>query len=317
MQPDISKISIKNNLKQIKDFLTEVILSPRKNMIKWSKITNQTPNLKIGYPGQHLASLITGMQGTATGARGQDIIDGTEVKSCSRVDQLDKCEDCKSNVLRFQNTCEVCGSENIRRQNDSKWLIGIKNEKELDLYLNKIPRILFLISDYPRFPIQDYSIIRFSSYEIWNQSERAYNFRTLLYDYYHEIYLKHIERDAKKQPAPKNFWPYSFQFYMCNPIKTFECVIEKIDTITPSINITHYIEPHVDRGGIPSENLPCFLLNKQEKESLNKSNIDWEKLGSLDEETKKLLKLRNTSKAQPQNQIYHRGEWGIFKEVKD
>ncbi|WP_418685211.1 MamI family restriction endonuclease, partial [Akkermansia sp.] len=143
MQPDISKISIKNNLKQIKDFLTEVILSPRKNMIKWSKITNQTPNLKIGYPGQHLASLITGMQGTATGARGQDIIDGTEVKSCSRVDQLDKCEDCKSNVLRLQNTCGLCVSKNIRTQNDSKWLIGIKNEKELDLYLNKIPRILF------------------------------------------------------------------------------------------------------------------------------------------------------------------------------
>ena len=70
-------------------------------MIKWSSITNQTPNLKIGYPGQHLASLITGISGTGTGARGDDIADGSEVKSCSRVDQVDKCENCKSNVMRM------------------------------------------------------------------------------------------------------------------------------------------------------------------------------------------------------------------------
>ncbi len=92
MKPDTTKISIHDNLAKIKDFLSEVILEPRVRMMSWSKITNQTPNLKIGYPGQHLASLITGIKGTATGARGEDIEDGTEVKSCSRIDQVDKCK---------------------------------------------------------------------------------------------------------------------------------------------------------------------------------------------------------------------------------
>lgn len=40
---------------------------PRKLAHKWAAITNQTPNLKMGYPAQHLASLITGMKGTAQG----------------------------------------------------------------------------------------------------------------------------------------------------------------------------------------------------------------------------------------------------------
>jgi len=95
MKPNETLITINNNLENIKLFIDEMIVVPRLNAHKWSKITNQTPNLKIGYPAQHLASLITGMRGNATGARGDDIIDGSEVKSCSKIDQSDKCKDCK------------------------------------------------------------------------------------------------------------------------------------------------------------------------------------------------------------------------------
>ncbi len=135
MRPNEQLITIHDNIKHITSFLSEVILGPRQHMAKWSQITNQTPNLKIGYPGQHLASLITGIPGTATGARGEDIADGTEVKSCSRIDQVDKCRCCRKNVMRSQLTCPNCGSKSIKRNNDSKWLIAIRNEKELDLYL--------------------------------------------------------------------------------------------------------------------------------------------------------------------------------------
>ena len=170
MQPDASKITISDNLGKIRTFISEVILEPRKRMLKWSAITNQTPNLKIGYPGQHLASLILGMKGTGTGARGDDIVDGTEVKSCSRIDQLDKCKDCKGNVLRSQTVCPKCGSSNIKRNDDSKWLIAVRSEAELEMYLRKIPRMLFVISDYPRFESGDFSSMRIRAYEIWNQS---------------------------------------------------------------------------------------------------------------------------------------------------
>ena len=72
MQPNKDFITIHNNKKLINDFLWEVIYSQHIVMNKWSEITNQTPNLKIGYPGQHLASLITGVKGTGTGANGNN-----------------------------------------------------------------------------------------------------------------------------------------------------------------------------------------------------------------------------------------------------
>jgi hypothetical protein len=314
MQPDTAHISIDNNRERIERFLEEVILAPRKRMVEWSKITNQTPNLKIGYPGQHLASLLTGMKGTATGARGEDIVDGTEVKSCSRVDQLDKCNECKTSVLRTYLECPVCGSRNIKRNNDSKWLISIRNEKELNMYLCQVPRMLFLLFEYPNFKRQDYSSIRIAAYEIWNQSERAHNFRQLLHDYYHLIYIPHVERDAKKQPAPKDFWPHSFQFYMSNPIKMFECLIKDFNGDTPAIEIVSYVEPHVDRTNIASENLPCNLLSRDEVKILKEKGWGIEKIESLDEQAKKALSLRDTSKAKPQNQTYVRRKTQSIKQ---
>src|SRR3989338_8087274 len=88
MQPNKKLVTISDNLKQINQLLSELVLQPRINAIKWSAITKQTPNIRIGYPGQHLASLIAGMEGERTGARGNDLIDGSEVKSCSRIDAL-------------------------------------------------------------------------------------------------------------------------------------------------------------------------------------------------------------------------------------
>ena len=246
------------------------------------------------------------MKGTSTGARGEDITDGTEVKSCSRIDQVDKCKDCGNRVMRSQMCCPQCGSENIKRNDDSKWLIAIRNENELDLYLNKIPRMLFLISDYPFFENGDFDTLRFTTYEIWNQSDRAVNFRKLLTDYYKNIYCEHTKRDRNKTPAPKNFWPYSQQFYMCNPIKTFECIIRNANSETARIEIGHYIEPNVDRSNLPSEDMPVTLLNARERDILRSNGIDIDSLSGINEHTRQFLSLRDTAKAMPHKNEYHR-----------
>ncbi len=130
MKPNTKLVTLHDNIKQIVNLLDELVLQPRINAIKWSRITKQTPNIKIGYPGQHLASLITGMTGERTGARGNDIADGSEVKSCSRIDQLDKCNNCESPVARLEDKCSECGSSDIKRNNDSKWLFSIRNRAE-------------------------------------------------------------------------------------------------------------------------------------------------------------------------------------------
>lgn len=58
MQPNKKLITIGDNIEKIKLLLKELVLHPRINAIKWSSITRQTSNIRIGYPGQHLASLI-------------------------------------------------------------------------------------------------------------------------------------------------------------------------------------------------------------------------------------------------------------------
>ncbi len=291
MKPNEKYITITNNEELIYSFLDEVIYPQRENMLKWSKITNQTPNLKIGYPGQHLASLITGVKGTGTGARGDDLEDLSEVKSCSRVDQSDKCKNCGENVLRSQSKCPHCGSECIKRNNDSKWLIGIRNDEELRMYLEKIPRTIFIISDYPEFEKNNYNKIQFTAYEIWNQSDRARNFREVLINYYENIYKKKKKMDSEGSIAPLNFWPYNFQFYMCNPIKVFHATIDYSVPREKAIIIDHYIKPTDDRSLLESEKMPCSLLNKEERNLIFSNKQPVLEIG---EQEREYLSLRKT-----------------------
>ena len=56
MKPEKKYITISDNIAKIKQLLSELVLEPRIKAIKWSSVTKQSPSLKIGYPGQHLAS---------------------------------------------------------------------------------------------------------------------------------------------------------------------------------------------------------------------------------------------------------------------
>lgn len=269
MKPKKEFITIKDTENKIKALLSELVLQPRLNAIKWSQITKQTPNIKIGYPGQHLASLITGMEGERTGARGNDLIDGSEVKSCSRIDQLDLCKDCKSPVARLENICSNCGSENIERKNDSKWLFSIRNIDELNVLLHEVKRVFLMIGDYPNFEKNDFETLRFQAFEIWPENPRNKRFSEIMTNYYKKIYLAHKKKNPNKTPAPKNFWPYQYQFYICNPILVFSCRVEKSNT-SPKIKIEYYLDPATDRSNQESILMPANILNEKEIDLLFK-----------------------------------------------
>lgn len=315
--------------------LKELVLEPRVKALDWSKITKQTPNMKIGYPGQHLASLVTGMEGVRTGARGDDLEDGTEIKSCSRVDQLDNCRDCKKKLLRIEERCPHCGSENINRMNDSKWLFSVKSEQELQLLTKTIDRIFLTISDYPDYDFGNFETIRFQAFEIWNNEPRHNNFSIIMENYYHKIFLEHIKRNPNKTPAPKNFWPYSYQFYLCNPVKVFEAIVEKAND-NPSIDIKLLVSPDADRATLIPEPMPTSLLNLEElkilsnpdnqytieaqikngksfndlvsiasMKSINKDKLK-EVLPFINQSARELLSLRDTDKIAEEKQKYKR-----------
>lgn len=267
MTPDITQISIYDNIEKIKKLLDELVLKPRLKALEWSKITDQTPSLKIGYPGQHLASLILGMKGTKTGARGHDIVDGSEVKSCNRVDASDKCNSCGSKVLRMQQQCPDCQSVDIYRDNTSKWLFTIRSEQDLKTLTEDVKRIVLILTDYPEFSKGNYDEIQFQAFEIWTNSSRCKIFKSLMTNYYLNIYLQHKKKSPAKTPAPKNFWPYSYQFYLCNPIKVFSCTIRNANT-NPEIAIVSYITPDTDRATLNSELMPIEILKQEELQIL-------------------------------------------------
>ena len=285
--------------------IEDLVITPRLMALEWSKITKQTPNLKVGYPGQHIASIITGVEGEKTGARGNDLKDGTELKSCSRIDQMDKCKQCKLGVARIDNSCENCGSEQIKRVNDSKWLLTLRSEEDVDLLLNKVPRILFLIGDYPNFSSSDFDTLRFQAFEIWPNSRRSIQFRSIIENYYYKIFLEHKKISPNKTPAPKNFWPYSYQFYLSNPIKIFECEVKNANTNDYSIKVNLLVEPNFDRNKLASEEMPLEVLNNEEIELIRK-NFNIEELNSIDEEKRSLLSLRDTDKISLSKSAYKR-----------
>jgi hypothetical protein len=334
MQPNAKLVTISNNEKLIKELLDELVLQPRLRAIKWAGITKQTPNIKVGYPGQHLASLITGMEGERTGARGNDLRDGSEVKSCSRVDALDECaeKNCGAAVARMETKCSVCNSASIKRTNDSKWLFTIRSEEELKLLTEGVERIVLLLSDYPNFDEGDFETLKFQALELWTHSLRNKRFVELMRNYYYKIYLAHKKVNPGKTPAPKNFWPYSYQFYMCNPIPVFSCTVTDASS-SPKIKIETYVEPTKDRSGLASPLMPAGLLEASELDALytkaNPSDLrkclakgarlparaEWRRLdyktkvslfSGISETLRGRLSLRDTDKIAPAKTAYKR-----------
>lgn len=256
-------ITIPTTQDNITKILSDLFIIPRQKAIYWSKITSQTPNLKIGYPGQHLVSLVTGVEGEKSGARGNDLLDGSEIKSCSRIDQMDKCKECNNPVLRIESNCSICNSEKIDRKRDSKWLFTIRSEADLAVFKSEVKRVILVLGDYPNFDQGDFNTLNIRMFEIWCQSERSKVFYQILENYYYNIYLEHKKKTPNKTPAPKNFWPDSYQFYLSNPIEIFSATISNSDT-NPSISIDLFIPPDADRSLLKSMDLPINKLTKEE-----------------------------------------------------
>ena len=310
MKPLPEHITLHDNVTNLRTMLFELILRPRRDLAKWATITKQTPNIKIGYPGQHLASLVTGVEGARTGARGHDLSDGSEVKSCSRVDQLDKCKACNAAVSRIEETCPECRSTDIKRNNDSKWLFTVKNDDEVATLLDRVPRVVLILSDYPNYDAADWTTLQFQVFELWPQHPRHSHFRTLIQNYFRNIFLPHIAKDPRKTPAPKNFWPYSFQFFMSNPVRTFHCIVT--DALNdPQLNVLEYVEPDIDRATIEPVPMPLETLHESER-TLLRQRVDDRHYRALrgrgiDEKHRLSLDLRDTDHAAPQAGSYRRG----------
>lgn len=73
-----------------KKLLEEQVVNQREKLSLWSTITAQSSQIDTGYIAQHLVSLQTQIPGQGMRGKGDDLSDGSEVKSANFLDSLDK-----------------------------------------------------------------------------------------------------------------------------------------------------------------------------------------------------------------------------------
>lgn len=210
------KIEIVNQL------INDLYLDLRRKVNYWSEITEQTPQARMGYIGQHLVSIVTGYKGGKSGARGYDLIIPTnnygEIKTCYRVDQLGKCLNCGKPVSAIENCCSYCKSENIKRGDDSKWLLTIKKFEDLEKMIEPL-NYYFVLFEFDKENINDIDI------DIWEVDPKNYGFSLCMLDYYFNI------RENSSSKAPFNMWPHQLKFYLTKPRKIYSSIIKEDNTI--------------------------------------------------------------------------------------
>lgn len=188
--------------------------------------------------------MITGLPGVGTAARGDDLIDGTEVKSCSRADQLGICRNCSARVMRHIITCPSCSSTDIDIKEDSHWIFSIKGESELNLLFN-LPRILLILFDRDT---ENYIQIR-----AWQISPKNEHVKLFFSDYFFNNFQKKFKQ-GQRNIAPCNLHPLQYDFYMMIPVLIFHAVIVEGNVSIKFFNLNN----------TKSENMPSILLSTYE-----------------------------------------------------
>lgn len=199
--------------------IKDLYINLRNEVNAWSKITCQTPQARMGYIGQHLVSVVTGYPGGKSGARGYDLVmdngEYGEIKTCYRVDQLGACGDCGAVVSSLEKECSSCGSKNIIRKDDSKWLIGIQHDQEFS-EISDPKSYYFVLFEFE--DIKDYDNDNIIA-SIWEVDPKCKGFMYCMIDYYFNI------RAKSKSKAPFNMWPYNLKFEITNPKLIYRSVI--------------------------------------------------------------------------------------------
>lgn len=246
MRPDATYIEIASSEDMIRKLIGDLYVLPRAHLLRWSQVTNQTAQVRIAYPGQHLASLVTGVRGSGTAARGEDLIDGSEVKSCSRTDQLGECKKCGARVLPSHESCVLCESDKINRKQDSHWILSMRTEEEFQQYLDA-HRLVLVLFDRPEMHPSNH---RIRVWEIWPSHERHKYYRWFVEDYWQNNYQEKLRRGLS--PSPLNLHPLKQDFLRMNPVPTFRAHVEME---TQAVSIDYWIRPLVDRSECPVESM--------------------------------------------------------------
>lgn len=261
--------------------LKDLYIDLRKKVNYWSTITDQTPQAKMGYIGQHLVSAVTGYKGGKSGARGKDLIisdtEYAEIKTCTKVDQLGFCADCKMPVSPIETKCSFCGSTNIERKDDSKWLINITEETPNENTLDDSEDVLTNITrpKYYYFVLFEFENIRDNDspiiITIYQVDPKQNGFVLCMIDYFYNLGHK----------TAFNMWPHMLKFSLCHPQIIYQ------SKIRPDNSIETIIFSPDNPVDVPFNNLRQYSRSKNLKENarniLKEYGIDLDEAPSTEE----------------------------------
>lgn len=209
------------DLQSSEKLIFDLYIDLRKRINTWAGITRQTAQARMGYVGQHLTSVVTGFPGTGSGARGHDLVlpndEFAEIKTCYRVDQLGRCNSCDARIPSVERRCPKCDSTDIKRNDDSKWLIGIRHDEEFAQVLE--PKFYYLVL-FEFVDLQSPDSIRSS---IWEVDPKLPGFAYCMVDYRLNIWSK------SKSKAPFNLWPYDLKFCLMRPLLIYQSTISAVN----------------------------------------------------------------------------------------
>lgn len=225
MRQEKSSLPVRGTVQASEQLIHDLYIDLRQKAHLWSQVTKQTPQARMGYVGQHLVSVVTGYPGGRSGARGHDLElrenKYGEIKTCYRVDQLGECKDCKQVVSGVEMECPACGSREIKRKDDSKWLISIRNDEMFRQILD--PEVYyFVLFEYVDLNSIDNRDICASIYQV---DPKEKGFVLALIQYYLCI------RSKSKSKAPFNLWPHDLKFQLTCPKLIYQSIIAPDDTI--------------------------------------------------------------------------------------
>lgn len=215
----------------------DLYLKLRAELFRWSRVTFQTPQPRMGYVGQHLTSVVTGFPGSRSGARGKDLVlpygEHAEIKTCYRVDQLGSCKDCGAVVASVELECPNCGSDEVLRKDDSKWLISPKHENDMRAVFD--PKAYYLVL----FDFVDLLEPEVINARIYQVDPKRKGFAYCTVDYYFNIKAK------STSGAPFNLWPFSLKFQLMEPILIYHAQIDINDNV-----VTHVFPGQVGKPSL-------------------------------------------------------------------
>ena len=201
--------------------LQDLYVDLRTKLLRWAAVTHQTPQARMGYIGQHLTSVVTGFGGGRSGARGKDLVlpggRHAEIKTCYRVDQLGQCRSCEAKVASVEPDCPSCGSEDIVRKDDSKWLIGVRNDDEMDVLFE--PESYYLVL----FDFIDLARARNINARIYEVDPKWRGFAYCMVDYYVNTW--------PNSTAPFNLWPFLPKFDVMLPTLIYHSILREDNSI--------------------------------------------------------------------------------------